>query len=118
MLLLRDAAASFKRSAARPFAPMKPITRTCDRSCTTSRTRSPASRRRIRLRISFSAQVCTILRGFFLEYPLRQRQSPETYRSRSLNTRMEVLYTFTARSVPSSFTAWYTFASLPVLMHP
>ena len=110
--------ASFSRGAALPSEPMNPITRTCDRSIFTSGTRRPASRRRIKFRISFSAQVCTIFRGFFFEYPLRHRQSPLTYRSRSLNTKMDVLYTFTARSSPVAVTAWYTFASLPVDMHP
>ena len=53
-----------------------------------------------------------------MEYPFLHLQSPLTYRSLSLNTRMDVLYTLTARSVPSSVTAWYTLASLPVDMHP
>mmetsp|Transcript_36933 Transcript_36933/g.91256 ORF Transcript_36933/g.91256 Transcript_36933/m.91256 type:complete len:238 (-) Transcript_36933:444-1157(-) len=59
-----DSTASFSRGAARPASPTKVITSTCERSSRTSGTRMPASFRRIRLRISFSAHVCTILRGF------------------------------------------------------
>jgi hypothetical protein len=77
---------------------MNSITNTCERNISTVGTRRPASFRRMRFRISFSAHVCTIFRGFFLLYPLRHRQSPLTYRSLSLNTRMDVLYTLTAKS--------------------
>lgn len=42
----------------------------------------------------------TILRGFDRQYPCRYRYSPETYLSRSLNTRMEVLKTLMAYSLP------------------
>jgi len=38
--------------------------------------------------------------------------------SRSLNARMDVLYTLTARSAPPAPVAWYTLASLPVLTQP
>ena len=46
--------------------------------------------------ISFSAHVWTILRGFFLPYPCLNRNSPLTYLSLSLNTKMLVLKIFIA----------------------
>lgn len=55
--------------------------------------------------------------------PAAQRNKAQRHLSRSLNTRMAVLYTLMASSTPSPpggprAEAWYTFASLPVDTQP
>jgi hypothetical protein len=47
---------------------------------------------RFKFRSYFSAHILTILRGLLEQYPLLKRNSPSTYLSLSLNTKMEVLY--------------------------
>ena len=94
---------------------------------------------------SFSAHCLTICLGLpFWWVPQRNLNSPSTYHSQSLKIRIEVLKTLIAKCiisidpniVPPSFVqilsqsqmifssetfyqnAWYTFASLPVEIHP
>ncbi len=47
----------------------------------------------VRFLISFSAHVLTIFLGLCLQQPCLKRNSPVTYLSRSLKTRIDVLYT-------------------------
>jgi hypothetical protein len=71
-----------------------------------------------RFLISFSAHNFIILRGFPLQCPFLNLNSPATYLSLSLNTKIDVLYIFIANSCPFSLHAWYTLASFPVEIHP
>ena len=74
---------------------------------------------RLKLRISFSAHNLIIFLGFDLQWPFLNLNSPSTYLSLSLNTKIDVLYILIANSyVPSKDKAWYTLASLPVDKHP
>ena len=73
------------------LSPTKLMTRTFSLTSIGSGQRIPADISLFRLRISFSAQSRTILRGFRRLYPRRNRYSPVTYLSRSLKTSIDVL---------------------------
>lgn len=56
---------------------------------------------------SFSAHMLTIFLGLLEQYPLLNLNSPSTYRSLSLNTKIEVLYILMAYSfLVLLLTAW------------